>query len=1092
MFFLPFRSITRGRMRRARWTALFVFLGALALYVLTLTTYAFPGESSSWIAWAAGLDSREVPTHSILIAVGNWVSGLPFLTLAIRMNLLSAIAGALIVSSVYKMVWFFVFETMREQSAVAHASRNAQFGGLVAALAVGVNMPFWLAATRFRPEIFEIAMLAACAHLLIVYACSPRWIWMLLFGALYGAGVAESPMFMVAAPFMAALAVIVEWKLAWCRLTRLSVSAWLALVSMVGVYYVSARWFAQANGTDTGLHEIFRLCVWVLRDQFGALHRMVPGFMWMPVIALGIGAAALSFFSSFRALDNRRSWSQLFLNLTLTLAAALLLANVPFSPWGVLAPQGILPAATYVLAGIGIGLLAASWRALTVLSNPVDVENSLVDTDRSTSRPPAVFTAGRMAGSILAPLLVGLILVTGIWNGFRNRADRGDFIDRAADALLSELHGRTWVVANGLMDANLLIRAHERKIPVRLLCPYRAAERTYTASILRSIQQDQSVTENARLRAGSLIAYNFHMFIDDLFSTDTRIGTKAVAMGLPDIWYGTGWTPVPESLFYGGVREIGEVKDRGLLAERRIFWEAWRGFIKEGLGSRRQQSYRHRVALRKHLAFLANNLGVTLGDLGRPVEAFEAYQQARAIDPENISALLNVFEMTSRGYHPEMKAAIDRELRRKVEGTSRRYSLWSLSRYYGYVRNYEMFVQMGWSWALSSTPGSILAGLRSVYSLQQDEDKRAALAAMMASIYEMRGDYAQSAAEYRKTMQRDPKNTSAISGLVRLALQQSVVTEARKILESGEAAGAPKRMLRQDWAALYLVSGDLPRARIVLQELADEPDASPMTLAMLAMVMIEQKEVASVEAVLLPKLVKAANGKDSYFAQVVQGRVWQSKGKAWYRNARVCFQRAATIRPDVQALQEVILMLDVAMEDQVSAEAHALAILRQQPNHPFANFILGSIRLEQGQYGDSETYLRRSAEAPEPTLAALNNFAQVLCRIRKLAEAEEVARKATERAPDRYEGWSTLAFVLATRDRLGQAADALGKARLLNNTDSRVFLVEAMIASKRGDLTGAEKAIDSVGPEKKLTVADRRELRNVSEEIARLRRQRGK
>ena len=74
-------------------------------------------------------------------------NGLPFFSLAIRMNLLAAVAGALTVGWVYKLIWFFVFETMREQSAVSHASRTAQFGGLVAALAVGVNMPFWLVAT---------------------------------------------------------------------------------------------------------------------------------------------------------------------------------------------------------------------------------------------------------------------------------------------------------------------------------------------------------------------------------------------------------------------------------------------------------------------------------------------------------------------------------------------------------------------------------------------------------------------------------------------------------------------------------------------------------------------------------------------------------------------------------------------------------------------------------------------------------------------------------------------------------------------------------------------------------------------------------
>jgi tetratricopeptide (TPR) repeat protein len=492
------------------------------------------------------------------------------------------------------------------------------------------------------------------------------------------------------------------------------------------------------------------------------------------------------------------------------------------------------------------------------------------------------------------------------------------------------------------------------------------------------------------------------------------------------------------------------------------------------------------MALRRHLAFVANNTGVTLEDIGKPEEAFNAYLAAREVFPENVSALLNLFEMVSRGYRPEMKERIEKQLRQKVEQERERYPLWSLSRYYGYVRNYELFVRMGWSWALSSTPGSVLAGLRSTYALQQDDDRRAALTAMMASLYEMRGDFAQSAVEYRKTLERDPKNTFAISGLARLALQQSVVDEARKILEAGEAAGAPRRQLRQDWAALYLVAGDLPRARVLLQELGEEPDVSPMSLAMLAMVMIEQQDVAAVETKILPRLGKATEGKDAYFAQVVQGRVWQSKGKAGYKNARLCFQRAAMIRPDVQAVLDVLLMLDVALEDQKSAEAHALSILRQRPEQPYANFIMGSIRLEQGQYGDAETYLKRSVNSTAPPLAALNNYAQTLCRIRRLDEAAQVARRAVEHSPERYEGWATQAFVLAERGEADAAAEALAKARATHADDTRLFLVEALIAVKRGDLAAAEKAFSHVRDASGLSVADRREMKRLAEEMSRL------
>ncbi|MFA6631461.1 MAG: tetratricopeptide repeat protein, partial [Kiritimatiellia bacterium] len=756
---------------------------------------------------------------------------------------------------------------------------------------------------------------------------------------------------------------------------------------------------------------------------------------------------------------------------------------------------GVVPAATYLIAGIGIALLTASWRALALLDDPVDVEipfDKEDDDEPPLPHPLArsttiLFNAGRGVGLMAMPILVVAILVAGVLNVRWLVADNGAFADRAADEVLDGLGQRDWVVANGIIDANLLIRAQERGQTVRLLCPYRAREANYTDAVRRAFTADTRFTESTRLRAQSLMAYSFHLFIDDLFAADEAIAEKAVSMGLPDLWYGAGRVPVPERLFYGGVQRAEAILADELEEEHRAFWVRWQGFVAQGEGNPRQLGYRYRGALLRHMAFVANNAGVTLDDLGRPEAAFEAYRKAREIYPDNISALLNLFDAVARGMHPEMKEAVERQLRDKVERGKDRYPLWSLSRHYGYVRNVELFVRMGWQWALSSSPGSVLAGLRSAYAMQKDEQKRAALSAMMASLYEMRGDFKQSAAEYKKTLARDPKNTFAISGLARLALQRSVVDEARTILEVGEKAGAPRRQLRQDWAALYLVGGDLPRARVLLQEMAEEPDVAPMTLAMLAMVMIEQDDIGAVETKVLPRLVKANKGQDGYFAQVIQGRVWQSKGSQGLKNARLCFQRAALIRPDVQPLLDVLLSLDVSLEDQKSAEARALTILRQRPDHPYASFIMGTIRLEQGQYGDAEGYLRRSVAGEKPPLAALNNFAEVLCRIRKLDEAEKTARQAVERAPDRYEGWATLAYVLAEKNRPDPAAEALAKARQIHAEDGRLNVVDALIAVKRGNPDAAEQALARAGTGAVLSVADRRAAASVREAIARLR-----
>jgi tetratricopeptide (TPR) repeat protein len=355
----------------------------------------------------------------------------------------------------------------------------------------------------------------------------------------------------------------------------------------------------------------------------------------------------------------------------------------------------------------------------------------------------------------------------------------------------------------------------------------------------------------------------------------------------------------------------------------------------------------------------------------------------------------------------------------------------------------------------------------------------------MAAVYEMQGDIGRSRSYYETLIAENPRNSQAISGLVRLALQDGSVNEARLVLERGLENGIASHSLRKDWAALDLMSGDLPKARTILQAITDEQNVNPMTLAMLAMVMIEQGEFASVESKILPKLIKMEKGEDNYFVHVIQGRVLQMKGKQWFSQARKQFIRAYAQRPDVTALREIIFRLDMALEDRSAAEAHAIEILRVNPAHALANFFMGSVALEAGEYGKAEGYLRRSAEDAHPTVEALNNYAQLLCRIRRTDEAVKIARRATELAPERYEVWSTLAYILLDVDELDEASQALVKASALNKDDKRLFIIDGLIAMKRGDLVSVKRAVEMVEKDSEdLPVTSQRDLQLLKKSLA--------
>lgn len=1089
---LPFRPVTRGRLRRARLASLAVFLGALAVYALTTVTYAFPGASASLIAFVAGLDVIEVPERPLLRWLGGLVASLPYGTLPWRLNLCSALAGALTLAWIYKIVWFFVFENMREESAVTRAFRISRFAAWCAVAATGSTLAFWYASTRFNSGIFDVLLVTGCLHMICLYGMRGNRCWPAVLGVAAGLGAAESALFIVASPLLLAALVIIEWKQSWYRISRLTGCGFLAALSYGVQHWFSARQFLLAAGEAPTRPALTGVVVSVFRQQVQQIQALLPPVLWFYAVAFGAGFAAITLLTVLRSLDNRRNWMLFALKTLLTLLSIVIVFNLALSVWQIETARGVIPVFSAVLTGVALALLAASWRAQAVMDDPRDEAHAPSEDDASeqfaliTVTPP-VFACLRVSGVFAAPLMVAALAAAAVLNLRSMTRDDGGFMDAAADRFVADLKERRWVVTNGVLDSHLLIAAARARRDVVLLAPFRVRDRRYLAHLRRVVQESSEFSGREREWAVSLLDYNLHMFINDFFLSAENIGSRAVCMGLPDIWYESGKVPVPEILFYGGADALAAVDPDRLLASYTNFFATAGAGLCSAVGGRNLSGLtrRHQGALKRHLAFVANNLGVVLDELERPDEAFHVYERALELNPQNVSAMLNRFEMVSRGFYPEKRDLVEKQVNEMVRNTRDSYPLWAMNRYFGYVRNYDLFVNMGWEWAVSSSPGSVIAGLRRTYALEQDRDRRRNLTAVMAAVYEMQGDRRSSRNYYEELIAADPRNALAISGLVRLSLQDGGIEEARQLLEQGRQSGVAARNLRRDWAALYLMAGDLSMARATLQSMADEPGADPMTVAMLAMVMIEQGEYAAVEANVLPRLAKMEDSTGNYFVNVIQGRILQMKGRRWFAEARKKFQRAFIIRPDVAVLREVIFRLDVALGDRRAAEAHAIEILRSTPNHPLANFFMGSVALEEGNFGRAEDYLRVSVEAPEPTVEALNNYAQLLCRIRRSDEAVAVARRASLMAPQRYEVWSTLAYILQESGSLAEASQALARASDLNKTDKRLFIIDGLIALKRGDLAAVSRALNAVGAAPAdLPATSRQDLQRLTDALA--------
>ncbi|MEI7903102.1 MAG: tetratricopeptide repeat protein, partial [bacterium] len=783
-------------------------------------------------------------------------------------------------------------------------------------------------------------------------------------------------------------------------------------------------------------------------------------------------------FASFRALNNERSWSQYILHFTLSVLVVLGLTNAAISPWAILKPLGRLPVYSYAMLAMTAGYLVAYWYLLLKVVRPRRGHEASMLTKR----------VGDWMGLILTYPMVVIVLLAALINAFECNGARGAFADRCANEILNRLGSRTWFVTDGTLDPHLQILARERGTELNLLCLQKDMSPFYLKSMARLIEKKHLFDSADMQRMKSTLDLGVLPFIQDWFVMDKEIEKKVAVFGVPDFWYTAGITPVPEYFFFAGCRDIKVFKDQPLLADYTAFWHDMEEVLAANKKASADPTFQLRAHLRRHLGFVANNLGVLLEDLEKDNDAFAVYTYVHTkLDPENISALFNRFEMARRGVVAANanKELIERELKDFISNLKQKYPLWSLSRYYGYVRSPELFARLGWGWALSGQTGAALAGVTRAINLLPSDQRGGAMQAM-AAIYALSDDRNKTEAVYQDIVKSDPNNRVALLGMARLAVQEGALEKAKGWLEKAAQSDDKRGALGVEWAVIHLMNNDMGRARLALQETTDLQPKNLQAWAMLAMVQMQQNEMDDIEKVILPKMESIAGTVDNYFIQISRAQVAMKKGKNFQRAAREGFIRASMLRPDIPGVKDMILQLDIAMNDQESAELHARQVLRSNRKHALANYVMGSLRLQEGSYGEAEDFLRRSVET-SPSSAALNDLAEVLRRIRKFDEAEQFVRQAVKLSPDLYVAWETLSAILLESNKdLNEAERSVRKAIELYPDDLRIQITLARVLLKKGEIEHARETIRLIkSRQSELSKFDQAELSRLSEDASR-------
>ena len=144
-----------------------------------------------------------------------------------------------------------------------------------------------------------------------------------------------------------------------------------------------------------------------------------------------------------------------------------------------------------------------------------------------------------------------------------------------------------------------------------------------------------------------------------------------------------------------------------------------------------------------------------------------------------------------------------------------------------------------------------------------------------------------------------------------------------------------------------------------------------------------------------------------------------------------------------------------------SAEAEAKLALEDPSSKAVALALLGSIRLQQGNYDEGTEFLENAVAANPGLVGARLNLAQAYAFLGKHARAEALFRKALAQAPDNANARLGLVQLAVQKGNHREALDLVRpmEAHLRSSPDGLLLLAECYTGA--GELTAARSLVDN-------------------------------
>ena len=211
---------------------------------------------------------------------------------------------------------------------------------------------------------------------------------------------------------------------------------------------------------------------------------------------------------------------------------------------------------------------------------------------------------------------------------------------------------------------------------------------------------------------------------------------------------------------------------------------------------------------------------------------------------------------------------------------------------------------------------------------------------------------------------------------------------------------------------------------------------------------VREQALMDLESSMTGKL--SSNATMKRFRNLILGEIHRLKGTAAdLKMAQACFRKSILDDAvDVKLASDRLLLVSVALHNNLGLEYDAMLALHQDINHPLANALLGSARLERGECTSAVRFLRRAVKVGMTKPGVKNDLALALSGHGEHEEAERMIREVVKASPDSWHILDSMAEILAAAGKSDEAASVRERAAELAKQKGQYVSYEDMMEAR--------------------------------------------